>query len=101
MLKEGAGANPTAADTVSVKYKGTLIDGTVFDSTDKHGGQPATFPLSGVIKGWTEGLQLVKVGGKARLVIPPGLAYGSSPPGEIPPNATLIFEVELMDIVKK
>ena len=100
-IKEGTGASPTAADTVKVHYTGKLIDGTTFDSSVDRG-QPISFPLSGVIKGWTEGLQLMKVGGKSRLVIPSNLAYGpnGSPP-TIPPNATLVFDVELLDIVKK
>ena len=99
-LKEGSGATPTAADKVKVHYQGTLIDGTVFDSSVKRG-EPATFPLGGVIKCWTEGVQLMKVGGKSRLVCPADIAYGDrgSPP-TIKPGATLIFEVELLEIVK-
>ena len=99
-LKEGSGAMPTAADTVKVDYTGTLIDGTVFDSSVRRG-QPATFPLGHVIKCWTEGVQKMKVGGKSRLVCPANLAYGDrgSPP-VIKPGATLIFEVELLEIVK-
>jgi FKBP-type peptidyl-prolyl cis-trans isomerase FkpA len=100
-LKEGKGPTPTAADTVKVHYQGTLVDGTVFDSSVKRG-EPATFPLNGVIKCWTEGLQQVKVGGKSRLVCPAEVAYGDrgSPP-VIKPGATLIFEVELLEIVKQ
>jgi FKBP-type peptidyl-prolyl cis-trans isomerase FkpA len=99
-LKEGNGPTPKAADTVKVHYHGTLPDGTVFDSSVKRG-QPATFPLNGVIKCWTEGLQLIKVGGKARLVCPSNIAYGErgSPP-VIKPGATLVFEVELLEIMK-
>ena len=100
-LKEGTGATPKATDTVKVHYTGKLLDGTVFDSSVERG-QPAEFPLSGVIPGWTEGLHLMKVGEKARLVIPPQLAYGSAgAPPQIPPNATLVFEVELLDITTK
>ncbi len=97
-LKQGEGAAPTAASTVKVHYTGTLIDGTKFDSSVDRG-EPIEFPLNGVIKGWTEGLQLMKVGGKARLVIPPEIGYGAqgSPP-VIPPNATLVFEVELLAV---
>ncbi len=100
-LKEGTGPSPTAADTVKVHYHGTLTDGTVFDSSVKRG-EPATFPLGGVIKCWTEGVQLMKVGGKARLVCPASVAYGDrgSPP-TIKPGATLVFEVDLLEIVKK
>lgn len=100
VLKEGTGRAPTAADTVKVHYHGTLIDGTVFDSSIKRG-EPATFPLGGVIKCWTEGVQQMKVGGRSRLVCPADLAYGDrgSPPA-IKPGATLIFDVELLDIIK-
>ena len=99
-LKEGKGPTPTAADKVKVHYHGTLIDGTVFDSSVQRG-EPATFPLSNVIKCWTEGLQKIKVGGKSRLVCPADVAYGQrgSPP-VIKPGATLVFEVELLEIVK-
>jgi FKBP-type peptidyl-prolyl cis-trans isomerase FklB len=96
-LKEGTGPQPKATDTVTVNYRGTLIDGTEFDSSYKRG-QPATFPLNGVIKGWTEALQLMKVGSKYQLFVPANLAYGErSVSPEIGPNATLIFEVELLD----
>jgi len=95
--KEGTGAQPKATDMVTVNYRGTLIDGTEFDSSYKRG-QPATFPVNGVIKGWTEALQLMKVGSKYQLWIPSNLAYGErSVSPELGPNATLIFEVELMD----
>lgn len=98
MLEEGDGATPTAADTVEVHYEGTLIDGTIFDSSYKRG-DTISFPLSGVIAGWTEGLQLMKVGSKAKLTIPSDIAYGErgSPPA-IPPKATLVFQVELIAI---
>lgn len=99
-LKEGTGANPKASDTVKVHYRGTLTSGKEFDSSYDRG-QPATFPLSRVIPCWTEGVQTMKVGGKAKLVCPPNLAYGSrGVPGVIPPNSTLTFEVELLEIVK-
>jgi len=100
-IKEGKGEQPKATDTVKVHYHGTLIDGTVFDSSIKRG-EPATFPLNQVIKCWTEGVQLIKVGGKSKLVCPSAIAYGDrgSPP-TIKPGATLIFEVELLEIVKK
>ena len=89
---------PSESDTVSVHYEGTLIDGTVFDSSIQRG-EPATFPLNGVIPGWTEGLQLMKVGDKFRLFVPSDLAYGPSGAGDaIPPNAVLIFDVELLEI---
>ncbi len=98
--KEGSGPSPTATDKVKVHYHGTLVDGTVFDSSVKRG-QPATFPLGNVIKCWTEGLQQIKVGGTSRLVCPADIAYGDrgSPP-VIRPGATLIFEIQLLEIVK-
>lgn len=98
ILKAGTGPKPTAADTVVCQYRGTLVDGTEFDSSAKHGG-PATFPVGRIIKGWTEALQLMPVGSKWQLVIPPDLAYGTNGAGSmIGPNATLIFEVELLSI---
>jgi FKBP-type peptidyl-prolyl cis-trans isomerase FklB len=101
ILTPGTGPKPTASDTVSCNYKGTLIDGTEFDSSAKHGG-PATFTVGGVIKGWTEALQLMPVGSKWQLFIPPSLAYGErGAGGDIGPNSTLIFEVELVSIQPK
>lgn len=98
VLKSGEGPKPTAKDTVVCNYRGTLIDGTEFDSSYKRG-QPATFPVSGVIKGWTEALQLMPVGSKWQLFVPSDLAYGErGAGGEIGPNATLVFEVELLSI---
>jgi len=99
-ITEGTGPTPTAADTVTVHYVGTLTDGTQFDSSYKRGA-PATFSLGGVIKCWTEGLQEIKVGGKSRLICPSDIAYGErgSPP-VIKPGATLVFEVELLEIAK-
>src|SRR2546423_8683304 len=97
VLKDGSGAQPKSTDTVTVNYRGTLTDGTEFDSSYKRG-QPATFPVAGVIKGWTEALQLMKTGSKYQLFIPASLAYGEQGRPGIPPNATLIFEVELMDV---
>src|SRR5437762_3937084 len=97
LIKEGTGAQPKATDTVTVNYRGTLINGTEFDSSYKRG-EPATFPVNGVIKGWTEALQLMKAGSKYQLFIPPNLAYGEravSP--DLSANSTLIFEVELLD----
>ena len=97
-LREGRGAQPTATDTVQVHYRGTLPDGTEFDSSYKRNA-PASFPLNRVIKCWTEGVQRMKVGGKAQLTCPPELAYGSRGAGStIPPNATLLFEIELLAI---
>ncbi|MGD8816034.1 MAG: FKBP-type peptidyl-prolyl cis-trans isomerase, partial [Acidobacteriota bacterium] len=98
VLEEGSGPSPSATDEVTVHYEGRLIDGTVFDSSIEKG-SPATFPLNRVIPGWTEGVQLMKVGSKYRFFIPGELGYGMTPPpGEIGPNATLIFEVELLAI---
>jgi FKBP-type peptidyl-prolyl cis-trans isomerase FklB len=96
---EGTGKSPNASDKVTVHYKGTLLDGTEFDSSYKRG-EPISFPLNGVIPGWTEGLQLMKVGGKTTFYIPQDLAYGArpNPGGPIPPFAALIFEVELIEI---
>ncbi|SAK61624.1 peptidyl-prolyl isomerase [Caballeronia fortuita] len=98
-LKQGTGAQPSADDTVSVNYRGTLADGTEFDSSSKHGG-PATFPLNRVIPCWTEGVQKIKVGGKAKLTCPAATAYGSRGVGAIPPNSDLTFEVELLGVKK-
>ncbi len=98
VLKEGTGKAPTVNDTVTVNYRGTLIDGTEFDSSYKRG-QPATFPVKGVIPGWTEVLQLMKQGSKYQTFIPAERAYGEAGAGgAIPPNSTLIFEVELISI---
>lgn len=98
VLEKGDGAKPKATDTVTVHYTGKLIDGTVFDSSVERG-QPATFPLNGVIPGWTEGVQLMNVDSKYRFVIPSDLAYGEQgAPPRIPPNSTLIFDVELLEI---
>jgi FKBP-type peptidyl-prolyl cis-trans isomerase FkpA len=100
VLRPGTGASPQATDKVKVHYHGTLTDGTVFDSSVQRG-EPVTFPLNGVIRCWTEGLQQMKVGGKARLVCPSEAAYGDrGAPPRIKPGATLVFEVELLDVVK-
>jgi FKBP-type peptidyl-prolyl cis-trans isomerase FklB len=97
VLKEGTGTQPKATDTVTVNYRGTLINGKEFDSSYKRG-QAATFPLTGVIKGWTEGLQLMKTGAKYQLFVPPNLAYGERAVGpDLPANSTLIFEIELLE----
>lgn len=97
VLRDGSGPKPAATDTVKVHYRGTLIDGTEFDSS--YGDEPATFAANQVITGWTEALQLMQVGGKYRLVIPPELAYGEQGAGpDIGPNSTLVFEVELLGI---
>jgi FKBP-type peptidyl-prolyl cis-trans isomerase FklB len=98
VLKEGTGKSPSASDKVTTHYHGTLIDGTVFDSSYERG-QPATFPVNGVIAGWTEALQLMKEGAKWRLFIPSDLAYGSQGAGDaIGPNTALIFDVELISV---
>jgi FKBP-type peptidyl-prolyl cis-trans isomerase FkpA len=98
-LTQGTGAQPTADNVVKVNYRGTLADGTEFDSSARHGG-PATFPLGRVIPCWTQGVAKMKVGGKAKLTCPAATAYGSRGVGAIPPNSDLTFEVELLDIVK-
>lgn len=99
-LKDGSGPSPAATDVVRVHYRGTFPSGGEFDSSYARG-KPAEFPLNRVIKCWTEGVQLMKVGGKARLVCPPAIAYGArgTPGGPIPPDATLHFEIELLGIV--
>jgi FKBP-type peptidyl-prolyl cis-trans isomerase FkpA len=99
-LKEGSGASPKPSDKVKVNYRGALVDGTEFDSSYKRG-KPAEFPLDKVIKCWTEGVQMMKQGGKAKLVCPSEIAYGEKGYGNaIPPNATLVFEVELLEVEK-
>lgn len=100
VIKEGKGKKPTLESVVKVNYTGTLIDGTIFDSTE--GKEPAVFPLNGVIPGWQEGLQLMSVGAQYRLIIPSSLAYGNTPPPGTPiqPGSTLIFTVELVNIEK-
>ena len=99
ILKAGTGASPTVDSKVQVHYRGSLIDGTEFDSSYKRG-EPASFPVNGVIAGWTEALPLMKEGGKWQLVIPASLAYGENgAPPTIPPNATLVFEVELLKVL--
>jgi len=101
VIRMGEGKKPKSTDRVKVHYQGTLIDGTEFDSSYKRG-EPAVFPLNGVISGWTEGLQLMPVGSKFQFVIPPNLAYGErGTGGTIGPNATLIFDVELLEIVNQ
>ncbi|MDX8395101.1 MAG: FKBP-type peptidyl-prolyl cis-trans isomerase [Mariprofundaceae bacterium] len=99
ILKSVDGNKPTARSKVKVHYQGTHLDGTEFDSSYARG-EPAVFPLNGVIKGWTEGVQLMGVGSKFRFFVPSGLAYGKGGPGPIGPNATLIFDVELLEIIK-
>ena len=99
VMQEGTGASPGFRDRVTVHYRGTLVDGIEFDSSYAHGGQPATFPVNRVIKGWTEALQLMQEGDKWELYIPSNLAYGEQGSGEsIGPNETLIFEVELIKV---
>lgn len=101
VVKQGTGAKPTLDDTVECHYRGTLLDGTEFDSSYKRN-QPASFPVKGVIRGWTEALQLMPVGSKWELYVPPALAYGEGGAGQaIPPNSTLTFEVELLSIKGK
>ena len=98
VLTEGHGAHPARTDTVAVQYEGKLVDGTVFDSSYSRG-QPAVFPLDGVIPGWSEGVQLMTPGSKYHFVIPPALGYGArGAPGAIPPNAVLVFDVELLAV---
>lgn len=98
VISEGTGATPTASDTVRTHYEGTLISGEVFDSSYKRG-QPAEFPVGGVIAGWTEALQLMKEGAKWRLYIPSELAYGARAAGSIPPHSTLVFDIELIKVL--
>ena len=98
IMTEGSGPKPSATDKVTTHYHGTLIDGRIFDSSVQRG-EPATFPVNGVIPGWVEALQLMPTGSKWRLFIPPNLAYGPAGAGQdIGPNATLVFEVELLSI---
>jgi FKBP-type peptidyl-prolyl cis-trans isomerase FklB len=97
VIREGKGATPRAADAVTTHYRGTFLDGAEFDSSYRRN-EPATFPVKGVIKGWTEALQLMKVGDKWQLYVPSDLAYGPQGRDEIPPNATLIFDIELLDV---
>src|SRR5690554_5040484 len=98
VITEGDGAQPTSESTVRMHYHGTLIDGTVFDSSYQRG-EPAEFPVNGVIAGWTEALQLMKCGSKWRLYVPSELAYGGQSVGSIPAHSTLVFDVELLDVV--
>lgn len=98
VMTEGTGKTPTLKDTVKAHYKGTLIDGKQFDSSYDRG-QPAEFPVEGVIKGWTEALQMMKVGGKMKLFIPPDLGYGEAARPQIPANSVLVFEVELLEVI--
>jgi FKBP-type peptidyl-prolyl cis-trans isomerase FklB len=97
VIKEGTGKTPKATDTVTTNYRGTLLDGSEFDSSYKRG-QPVSFPVNGVIPGWTEALQLMKTGSRWQLFIPSNLAYGERGPGAIGPNATLVFEIELLAV---
>ena len=101
MLVKGEGEVPQATDRVKVNYEGRLIDGTVFDASSRHGSEPAEFTPQQVIKGWTEALTMMPVGSKWRLFIPSDLAYGDRDSGQIKPFSTLIFDVELVEIVKK
>jgi len=95
ITKVGTGGSPTVSNTIKIQYKGYLLDGTVFDATTS--GQTATFPLSSLIKGWQEGIPLLKKGGKGTFLIPSGLGYGSEDKGSIPANSVLIFEITLVD----
>jgi FKBP-type peptidyl-prolyl cis-trans isomerase FkpA len=97
--KEGSGSSPALTDKIKVDYSGVLVNGVVFDSSYKRG-QPIEIPLSGVIKCWAEAMQMMKPGGKARLICPPDIAYGERGAGLIPPNATLVFDVELLEVKK-
>lgn len=97
ILQKGKGATPQKDSVVVVHYTGSLIDGTVFDSSRERD-EPASIPLEQVIPGWTEGIQLMQVGGRSRFFIPPNLAYGENAPGDIPPNSVLVFDVELLEI---
>ena len=97
VIKEGTGTSPKSTDTVIVNYRGAFIDGTDFDSSYKRG-QPATFPLSGAMRGWVEALQLMKTGSKWELFIPPELGYGEQGSGAVGPNMTLVFDVELLSV---
>lgn len=97
VIKLGTGSKPSLSDSVTVHYRGELLDGTVFDSSYDRG-EPATFPLERVVPGWREGVQLMPVGSTYRFEIPPDLGYGSRSAGPIPPNSTLIFQVELLAI---
>lgn len=98
IIQQGEGARPTREDSVRTHYHGTLIDGSVFDSSYQRG-QPAEFPVGGVIAGWTEALQLMSAGSKWRLYVPSELAYGAQGVGSIPPHSTLVFDVELLDVL--
>ena len=98
VLTQGEGAKPSREDSVRTHYHGTLIDGTVFDSSYERG-QPAEFPVGGVIAGWTEALQLMNAGSKWRLYVPSELAYGAQGVGSIPPHSVLVFDVELLDVL--
>jgi FKBP-type peptidyl-prolyl cis-trans isomerase len=98
VITEGTGEIPKSTDTVNVNYRGTFIDGKEFDSSAKHGGQPAKFPVTGVVRGWTEALQLMKVGSKWQVFLPSALAYGDAGRPGIPPASTLIFDMELVSI---
>lgn len=102
IIKQGEGPKPAATDSVECNYKGTFIDGKEFDSTEKHGGKPATFPVNRVISGWTEVLQLMPEGSKYQVFIPASLAYGQRGAGnDIPPNSALVFEIELLKVLPK